>query len=440
MMNKGSIVRLAAFLAASMLLSSISAADVGVGMSLERLGILATPGAGARPYAMGLAYTAVSDDAFALLFNPAGLAQVSKKEISIGLHHTSRDVTIGYEGLRSTQSGSYTSFEDLAFVYPYPTYRGSLVLGFGVFRAGGSDLDAYRSGYLSDIPATSENSYTQSGNIYQYHFGMGAEVSPNVSLGAGFVFWDESLDFTEQIIYEDPGSLAVYTDAVSLDLTGFSFNVGMLLRFNEILAAGFLFTSPAWLSYEGDGYLTYDGIYYEGPYIDWTYDESGLIDEEYTLPMKFRGGVSARFAPLLLSLDLEYIDYSQTKYNGKRLFDELSPGRPAVFESAWNIFVGGEVAVPNSPVLLRGGYSYMPLALTTIEEITIIESDALLTYVGDAEIVRQRQYYMFGAGIVIDRVLAIDAGISFGSFERETDYLTEKQETTEFVLTGTYRF
>lgn len=440
MRKQGSVIWLVAVLAAALLFPSVSEADVGVGISLEKLGILVTPGTGARPYGMGLAYSAVSDDAFALLYNPAGLTQVSDKELSIGLHHTGRDVTSSYEGLQSTQSGSYTSFGNFAFAYPYPTYRGSLVLGFGVFRVGSGDLDTYKNGYLSDIPATAENSYTQSGNTYQYHLGIGAEVTPNVSLGAGLVFWRGSIDFTEQIIYEDPGSLAVYTDAVSMNMNGFSFNLGLLFRFNDILGAGFMFTSPAWLNYRGDGYITYDGIYYEGPFIDWTYDEIGRIDEDYTLPMKFRGGASARLAALLLSFDLEYIDYSQTKYNGKRLIDDLSPGRPPVLESVWNIFVGGELAIPNVPVRLRGGYNYMPLSLSTMEEIVFIENDMLVSYIGDARIIRERHNYTFGAGIVIDRILAIDAAFSFGGFERETDYSTEKRETTEFVLTGTYRF
>ncbi len=440
MRRDGSTIWLTAILAAALLFPAISEADVVTGISLEKLGILQTPGTGARPYGMGLAYSAVSDDAFALLYNPAGLAQVGDKELSIGLHHTGRDVTLGYEGLESMQSGSYTSFGNLAFVYPYPAYRGSLVLGFGIFRVGSSDLDTYKSGYLSGIPATSENSYTQSGNIYQVHMGIGAEVTPNVALGAGLVFWREGIDFTEQIVYEDPGSLAVYTDAVSMDMNGFSFNLGMLVRFNEVFGAGFLFTSPAWLNYKGNGYITYDGIYYEGPYIDWTYDESGVIDEDYTLPMRFRGGVSARLAPLLLSFDLEYIDYSQTKYFGKRLIDDLSPGRPPVLDGVWNIFVGGELAIPNVPVRLRGGYNYMPLSLSTIEEIVFIENDQLVSYVGDARIIRERQNYTFGAGVVIDQMVGIDAALAFGSFERETDYSTDKQETIEFVLTGTYRF
>ena len=435
-------VIIASLLTAALLFSFSSAfADVGAGISLERLGLLSTNGSGARPFAMGNAYTAVSDDAFALLFNPAGLAQMKEKELSFGLHHARRELGNSYIGTSADQTGSYTSLGHIALTYPYPTYRGGLVFGFGIFRVGSSDLESLRNGYLSDIPATSQNVLTQSGNIYQYHIGVGIEVSPHISLGADLVLWDESIDFTEEIVYEDPGSLAVYTDDVSLDMDGVSLNLGLMIELLEDVRIGLLFTSPAWISYYGEGVTNYEGTYYEGPYSGWTSDPYyGLIDEDYTLPMQLRGGISARLAYLLLSADVAYIDYSQTKKNGQRLIDDLSPGRPSVLEAVWNFHAGAELTVPNVPLRVRGGYSYMPLSLTTIEEIVFIENDELLAYVGDAEIIRERHLFSFGAGALIDRVFAIDAAFAFGSFERDTGYFVEEQKITEIVLSGTYRF
>ncbi len=416
-------------------------ADVGSGIAIERLGLLSVNGAGARPLSMGNAYTAVSDDAFALLFNPAGLALMEHKELSFGLHHARRELMNDYLGTSADQSSSYTSLGHIAFAYPYPTYSEALVFGFGIFRVGGSDLESLRNGYLSEIPATSQNVLTQSGTIYQYHIGVGVRVSPSISLGADLVLWDESIDFTEEIVYEDPGSLAVYTDDVSLDMDGLSLNLGMMIELAEDIRIGLLFTSPAWISYYGDGVTYYEGTYYEGPYSGWDSDPLyGVIDEDYTLPMQLRGGVSARLAYLLLSADISYIDYSQTKRNGQRLVDETSPGRPSVLEAVWNFHAGAELALPEFPLFLRGGYSYLPLSLSTIEEIVFIENDELVAYVGDAEIVRERHLFSLGAGAVIDRVLEIDAAVAFGSFERDTGYFREERKTAEVLVTGTYRF
>jgi len=224
-------------------------------------------------------------------------------------------------------------------------------------------------------------------------------------------------------------------------MDGLSFNVGLMIELAEDVRIGLLFTSPAWISYYGDGVTNYEGTYYVGPYSGWESDPLyGLIDEDYTLPMQLRGGISARLAYLLLSADLSYVDYSQTKKNGRRLVDDTSPGRPSVLDAVWNFYAGAELALPNFPLLLRGGYSYMPLSLSTIEEIVFIENDELVAYVGDAEIVRERHLFSIGGGTVIDRVLEIDAAVVFGSFERDTGYYREEQKTTEVLITGTYRF
>ncbi len=421
--------------------ASPARADVGAGITLERLGMLSINGSGARPFSMGNAYTSVSDDVFALLFNPAGLAQMKHKELSFGLDHARMESRNDYLGTSTEQTGSYTSLGHLALAYPYPTYAGGLVFGFGIFRVGSSDVESLRNGYLSELSATSQNLLTQSGNIYQYHIGVGVDVSPSVSLGASLVLWDESLDFTEQIIYEDPGSLAVYTDDVTLDMDGLSLNLGLMIRLLEDVRIGLLFTSPTWISYYGEGITNYEGTYFGGAYDGWTSDPYyAIIDEDYTLPMQLRGGISARIAYLLLSADLSYIDYSQTKKNGQRLVDDLSLGRPDVLDATWNLHAGAELTVPNVPIWLRGGYSYMPLSLSTIEEIVFIENDQLVAYIGDAEIVRERHLFSFGAGVLIDQVFTIDAAVAFGSFERDTGYFVEERKATEIVLSGTYSF
>ena len=224
-------------------------------------------------------------------------------------------------------------------------------------------------------------------------------------------------------------------------MDGLSLNLGLMIRLLENVDLGFLFTSPTWLSYYGEGVTNYEGTYFEGPYSGWTSDPFyGTIDEEYTLPMQLRGGISARLAYLLLSADVAYIDYSQTKKNGQRLVDDLTPGRPNVLEAVWNLHAGAELRVPDLPIRIRGGYAYMPLALSTLEEIVFIENDELVAYVGDAEIVRDRHIISFGAGVVIDRVFELDAAFAFGSFERDTGYLVEEQKLTEILLSGTYRF
>ena len=168
-------------------------------LQANRLNLLNTYESGARPASLGGAFTAVSDDAFALVYNPAGLTQIRKKELSFGINYYSRDLSTNYRGYNSLIPNSSTGISHLATIYPFPTYRGNLVLGFGVFRVGDSNLEYFKSAYRSDLSGTIKNILNQTGTIYQYRFGAGIDISPRIAVGANLIVWDESLQFVEKI-------------------------------------------------------------------------------------------------------------------------------------------------------------------------------------------------------------------------------------------------
>jgi len=408
-------------------------------ITLDKLGILYTPGTGARPLAMGGAYTAISDDAFALLYNPAGLAQVRRKELSLGFHYSKNETNYHFLGITTENSNTSSSIGHFSFIYPYPTYRGALVVGFGIFRATSSDVESFKNGYLSDIRATVENRYIQSGNLYQYRIGVGVDISPNISVGGCLAIWDESIDFTDLVRYDDPGSLAVWEDNVSMDLDGISLDFAMLFRASENIKAGFVVSSPTWLSLSGDGITYYDGEYAGGG--GWTTDpDYGVIDENYTLPMKLRGGVAFVVPFITLSADLTYCDYTQTKKNGRTIISEFSTSGRHTLKDVLTYHIGLEINPPSFPLRVRGGYAYMPSAVATTDEITIIEEDFPTTYVDEINVVKERQIFSAGIGTIIDRTLAIDATVQFGSFEFKTTNTNQKKTTTEVLITASYRF
>ncbi len=435
---------LAAATALTLVVPFAAHSQILAGLSLERLGILSTAGTGARPFAMGGAYTAAGDDVFSLLYNPAGLAAMRRGEVSVGFHQRSDEITNTYLEQDATQSISHTSLGHIAAAYPMPTYRGSLVLGFGVFQAGTSNLESVKNAYLSDIPATVENRFDQSGTIYQYHFGLGIDISPKISLGASLVLWDESIDTEEGIDYADDDSSAFWTDDVTMDLDGLSFNVGLLMRLSDVVRAGFSFTSPAWLSYTGEGVTNYEGAYAGGG--GWTTDPyPGLIEEEYTLPMRFSGGLAIAAGPLTLAGDLTYCDYSQTEYNGLAITSEIDPGMEHVLDATLGFRVGAEAELPQAPIRFRAGFAYVPLEVSTIEEVAFIADDSPSSIIADFEAERERKFFTFGVGGTIDRVLTLDLGVAMGGWEKVTssgagNILTQERSTTEVVLSGTYRF
>jgi hypothetical protein len=418
--------------------------DVITGLTLERFGILSTPGSGARPLGMGGAYTAVSDDAFALFYNPAGLGQVTWGEFAVGVHHSIKDITNDYLGDAANTRRGNTKLGHLSFVFPSDTYIGNFAFGFGVFRAGSSELEYARYGHISDYNADVENIYMQTGGIWQYHFGMGMEVSRSISIGGSFVIWNENITVYDEIVDQEPDSTAYFTDDVRLNLDGFSFNFGVHMRPHRHVRLGILIVTPVWLRYRGDGISAYWGTYPSGGSWDCG-DEYGVIEEEYTLPWRFRGGLTFELPYLMLSADAEYIDYAQTKWYGKRLVNDLTTRRGDVLSSVWNFYAGAEFFIPDTPMRFRGGYTYMPLVPTVMEEIVYLEEDLpcdyyLPTDVAGYDVIKERQMWTLGLSLIIDKTFAIEAAAGFGGFERDSGRLNEKYEIRDFIISGSFNF
>ncbi|MDP1994171.1 MAG: hypothetical protein Q8K40_02890, partial [Ignavibacteria bacterium] len=82
-------------------------------------------GVGARALGMGNAYNAISDDGSAMYFNPAGLGLMKRLEVSGGLDYLNftNDATLFNN--KTNYSSSATNFNQISFVFPFPTLRGS---------------------------------------------------------------------------------------------------------------------------------------------------------------------------------------------------------------------------------------------------------------------------------------------------------------------------
>jgi len=443
MKKTAGIVAIAAGLA-MLALPTLAQAQILAGITLEKLGALDLRGAGARPFAMGGAYTALSDDAFGLMYNPAGLAEVTRRELTVGLHFRRDDIT-NVNDFLAEHSSDNTSLDHAAVVYPYPTFRGSMVLAFGVFRVGSSSFESIKNALLSESSAAVTNIFKQSGDIYNYDLGIGFDISPRIAAGLTLVLWDENIDFSDEIDQADPDSTLFFTDDVSINLDGFSFNVGLLFRPSDATRIGLAFTSPAWLNYAGEGITNLSGDFTAGGGFT-TEPVRARIDDDYTLPMKFTGGASARISQLLLSADVGFSDYSQTKFNGSVITDELDPADESVLKAKWDVHAGAELALPWFPMYLRGGFSYVPLPIATVEELAFLSQDAPVSRVASFDMTKERRFWTVGIGGLIDRVLSLDAALSFGGYEKVTRDLagatvfSEKRDIAEFIVSGSYRF
>ena len=423
-------------------------------LTLERLSTLDTWGTGAKAWGMGGAYTSISDDALGLIYNPAGMARSKGREISFGMHQLWQEIDENYDGIMSSTQGSYTAFGHIAAIIPYETYTVDVKFGFGVFRVGSSNLEYVKSGSRPDLGGDVKNVFLQTGNIYHYKFAVAGNISKNVAVGGTFVIWDESPNFTEEISYSGPGDASyVFTDNVTADLDGVSFEFGIIARLSTFFHAGLVFSTPAWITYQGSGSEYYDGTYEDGS--GWTTEPYHFYGEEkFTLPMNFRLGTSLQAENLVVALDISYADYRQTRYNGSKMYykNENNDIDPTIdiMRQVWSYRTGAEVTIPWTALSIRAGYMYLPIPFSVMEELSYIEEEGnefwLTTEWDFATIREERHYYTAGIGYVFNKMLAFDVAISRGSFERSTKsltsahWLTERRLATEFIASIAYRF
>ena len=88
-------------------------------------------GYGARALGLGTAFTGVANDYSAVYWNPAGLGQIGRNEVSLGLSHNSFGNDATAFGSTESFTNSSTNLNALGLVYPFPVRKGSMVFALG---------------------------------------------------------------------------------------------------------------------------------------------------------------------------------------------------------------------------------------------------------------------------------------------------------------------
>lgn len=201
-------------------------------------------GAGARAMGLGGAFIAVADDATAVSFNPAGLAQLMQPEVSFVGRDINRRVSfqdfqtytrLGTSGVSDSLIGT-SRFDPLFFsgTLPLQVADRTLCLQLSAQRAFAmgernsrrlmeTSLDGTQSSQL-------DQTIDQSGQIDVYSLAMAYEVSQRILLGASFNLWRGHWDLN----VDNAKAFASGQDYVNLDqgnrFSGQNYNLGLIWR------------------------------------------------------------------------------------------------------------------------------------------------------------------------------------------------------------------
>ncbi len=377
---------------------------------------------GARAAGMGGAYTAVADDYTASYWNPAGLAQIRRIEIYGALGQRNYNNQSTYFGNDTEASSNFTKFSSLGVVFPVPIYRGSLVFSFGynlvhdwdrITSFKGSNWGWGLSGYWAQAEEL------ESGHLGFWSFAGAVDLSPNVSLGGALQYWTGQDDYTITGLVWDylsgipPDETSSVQEVIDTDLKGWRGSMGILFRTGSVARMGVVIMTPivfeAEEKWSGTGY------------------GSGTWDYRIIEPFHIRGGTSFSLGRALLSLDLDWKDWSQIQYRSEPPIPGYSEAEANIalrrdFRATLGISGGAEFLLPVYGLRVRAGGGFDPNP-----EKGSSTSDG-------------QTHFSAGLGILLDESVMVDVAFTSKRWEQNSDLLTEDINSQKVQLSIAYRF
>jgi len=425
---------------------SLAIARVSFGQSLPDLPIIYDFGVGARAMGMGQAHVAACEDVSATFYNPAALAQIRRIEVSTGFSHLSDNLETFLFRQKSTSTLGSTKLSSVGVAYPFPTYRGSLVLAIAYNRTRNTDSDYFRGGdvpvyylrgladdYRRTVSGVEEYGVFERGGLSSWTAGLGTEVSQGVSVGACFSF----LSGKSEIEYDwraqwdiPPGVDQVYQQFIisdNADITGWTGSFGTLVKVGEVGRIGFTVRLPEYLTLDGEESSNSSEV---GPAGNLSLEDRFAFEDEITLPLSFMAGVSAAPVPgLIFAFDARYTDWKQIDYAGPIRIDNFY-----AYKATTSLRFGAEFMFPFAPLRVRGGFFTEPIAFRLLPDVTNSGAPWL------ASIDSNGKFYTLGAGYLFEEAFTIDAAWVHGGYERSIPDYSEKKTSDKIFISAGYRF
>ena len=420
-------------------------------------------GVGARAIGMGGAYVGVADDYSAVYWNPAGLGTLRRMEFNIGFSHNVVENELTFLGNDIQGEKTFTRLNSLGYVFPVPTYRGSLVfgVGFNKFR----DYDTVRkvSGFnphyaaFQDYVAPyfmdnfSENTVTSDvyqevteidkGSLNEFVLSGAVEVQKDLMFGLSLSFINGSDNFSKKFVEEDRQDLHTFVaDTILSDLdywrylittnTDYSaarLKLGILYRMGNLIRLGATVTPPTSVKNKVFYSENQDEIYLDGDYTLEPYYYESEYEYDVKEPYAISAGASLKLLNVLLSAQIDFKDWSQTEFSAPP-FENMAKQDVNLFiadslRAVTKIRLGAEMYIPIIRSRIRAGYFNNPSPFKY------------------GDLYPDKEYLTAGASIPLGRQAFFDLALVHGSWEEiRFDPFTriETEETKTFnKLIGT---
>jgi len=363
-------------------------AEVHAFVTFQDVTIASSPnpvGSGARAIGMGGSFIAIADDATAASWNPSGLVQLERPEMSVVGDYVSRSADYYSSSDPEVNNRNQTDQFDLNYFsasYPFSWLNRNMVVSINYQRLYDFKFNVhYRFGRTEQLSPPFESltrsqdiDYSQDGALGPLGLAYAVEITPKLSFGFTLNIWrDNLLGFQNaweetycahivDALRDLSGNTTINTTDVHLvdeyyDFSGENANFGVLWDVNGYLTMGAVFKMPFTAG------IRHRHIREDLP--SETFEEKVKLD----MPASYGIGMAYRFLDeFTLDLDVyitKWSDYTFTDGRG----NEFSPinGRPmseSNTEDTTQVRIGGEYLLimpdKNLVVPLRAGLFYDP--------------------------------------------------------------------------------
>lgn len=352
----------------------------------EQVGIASSPnpvGSGARAVGMGGAFIAIADDATAASWNPAGLIQLERPELSIvGAYFNRREAFSSniHTEIDNTGKTDDLNINYFSATYPFPLFDRNMVISVNYQRLFDFKRHFDHSFDFSSLGVNllQDKHFSQDGHVGALGLASAIQIIPKLSFGATLNVWTDQLfwrngwddSFSEHGVGTQ-GGVPVAIDTLITDkysrFRGLNANIGLLWDMNQYLTIGAVVKTPFNASLRHEFRFKSTSTF--GPPVNTTVSSQQNITEdvELRMPLSYGLGLASRVSDAL-SFDL---DVYRTEWRKYILTDaqgnNFSPidGRPesdSDVEDTIQIRIGGEYLFIGRTIVVpvRGGLFYDP--------------------------------------------------------------------------------
>ena len=327
-------------------------------------------GAGARAIGTGGAFIAVADDATAVSFNPAGLAQLLLPEVSLVGQGDDRHLALtGFQGQAPNQATTFTdtwsrntharpTFASFAVPWKRNGLNTTFLLSYQrLFDFTAANTAAFQG--TASGGSTIQNvaqQVNQSGGIDLYSAALGAELSSRILVGASLNYWVGRSQFQYVSNSTTSGVGVPFQSDLSQSsaFRGFNVNLGLIWR-SEWVNLGAVYRTP----FSADYTFTNSYAYVDPSTFVPATQAGPRTTSSVKWPETLGFGVGLHPDPrLLVTMDWSHTPWSRTSYSaggtaydGLNWFDYQNPTATRDTTdlhagTEWIAYLGDSVVIP----------------------------------------------------------------------------------------------